>query len=180
MSGNQDKTEVPGFLKLLGVPELLGDEFKVSTWLDAGALKRVAGALGSQDVGAAVNACMVSDVKRTLEFLALVVAIEKLSPGTVATLIDILRPVVMKKAIQAYLVQKVEEDFGAGAELKAVYEAAESPRGAGKNEALIRANQKIYGYSEEEAADLLADRLGVDVESLKRSLRRGKSRQRKT
>ena len=171
MSGNQVKTEMTDLLELLGVPEMVGDEFKVSTWLDADALKRVAVALGSQDAGAAVNDCRISDVKRTLEFLA----IEELSPGTVATLMDILTPVVKKKAIQYYMVRTAEEQFGAGAEVKAAYDAAESPRGAGKNAALVRANQKIFGYSADEAVALLADHLKVDVESLKRSLRREKS-----
>ena len=175
MSGNQVKTEMTDLLELLGVPEMVGDEFKVSTWLDADALKRVAVALGSQDAGAAVNDCRISDVKRTLEFLAIVVAIEELSPGTVATLMDILTPVVKKKAIQYYMVRTAEEQFGAGAEVKAAYDAAESPRGAGKNAALVRANQKIFGYSADEAVALLADHLKVDVESLKRSLRREKS-----
>ena len=150
-------------------------QFEKSTWLDADALRRVALAIGSLSPGGALEACKDSDRRNVVELLARIAILEDVAPGFVASMLDIFIPHFLEEAkrqtVAAEAQRRADAD-GFGAEWATAVAGGRSPKKKGYIPAMVMMTQVAQKISEEEAILRVADHYGIDLESVRRAMRR--------
>ena len=150
-------------------------DFKKSTWLDADALRRVASAIGAQSPGHALEECKISDVKHVVELLARIMVLEDVAPGFIASMLDTFIPHFLREANRAAVAAEARRlaDLGGFVpEFEVAVEAGRTARKRAFVPAMVRMLQAAQKISEEEAILRVADSYGIDLESVKRAMRR--------
>ena len=150
-------------------------EFKKSIWLDADALRRVGFAIGSQSPGEALEACKTPDVKNVAELLARIMVLEDVAPGFIASMLDIFIPHFLEEAKRQELAEEAQREAdskGYGAEWQAAVDAGRSPKKKGYIPAMVMMTQVAQKISEEEAILRVADHYRIDLEAVRRAMRR--------
>lgn len=151
-------------------------------WLDVMAIRRVAQALArdSSDVPEAlVNECKTTDLKHVAELLTQVHNFDMLAPGALAWLLDGFLPYLFAR----YRAQRENEilapfakHMGYGPEFEAFDQARQRGFKGEMYSALATLLTKMSKRPEEAVIEEIAQRHNLDLESLKRSIRRARKR----
>ena len=152
-------------------------EAQEANWLDAGALKRIAEAIGALNAGEAINDCKMGDLRHVVEFLARIILLEQVAPGFTASMIDTFLPHFIRnenRAIVAAEAQRRADADGFGDAWSRVVEAGLSKGQRGFKAALTDLVMAADGVDIEDAINRVADHYEVDPESVKRSIRRAR------
>lgn len=149
---------------------------KIGLNIQAGQVRRVAEALGAGDV----SECKSTEVKHTVEVLALLLVIEEIAPGVIGEVLNTLADHYVSQLARKDLHRKAAAsaaDAGSAPEWEAALKAARHPK---KKDLLLRMVELEMKTNptqrEAEAIRAVAAAVGQDQEDVRRSVTRAKAR----
>lgn len=147
--------------------------------IQADQVRRVAEALGAGDV----SECKSTEVKHTVEVLALLLVIEEIAPGVIGEVLNTLAAHYIKQLRRDTIATEAAAratDAGFGPEWMAALESAQHPRQKDMLLRMVELHMKANQTGQAEAIRAIAAQTGQEEDSVRRTVTRAKARSKRS